>query len=144
MKTWIDLEKTVFDFPRIVGEHLETCTVWDASGRLIRVSDFATVIVGWGQISDVRWQESIISTLELETRQAPIFTAPEGWRMAHVLKALGAFASVGEAKRNGWDKEIPEGVTDHVCRIRKVKGAILTFRPTPAVLSSGSWESCMK
>lgn len=142
MKTWVDLEKTVFDFSTTVKKNEETCTVWDASGKLIRVADFATVLVGWGQVTDERWRESILSMLALEVRQAPIFTAPEGWRMAHILKALGSFASVGDAKRNGWDKEVPEGVTDHICRIRKVKGAVLTFRPPAAILTPGSWEGC--
>lgn len=29
--------------------------------------------------------------------------------MAHLLHRLGKFKSVGEARRNGWEKPIPEG-----------------------------------
>jgi hypothetical protein len=137
VKTRINLAETVLDFPKVVGESGETCRVWDASGRVVQVADFATVIVGWDQIVDERWRESVVATLDLESRRAPIFTAPEGWLMAHVLKALGGFGSVGEARRNGWDKPIESGMTDHVCRIRKIRGCVTTFKPTPAVL--GGW-----
>jgi len=137
VKTWINLAETVFDFPKVVGENDEVCLIRDASGRMVQVADFATVIVGWDQIVDERWRESVVATLDLETRRAPIFTAPEGWLMAHVLKALGGFASVGEARRNGWDKPIETGMTDHVCRIRKIRGCVTTFKPTPAIL--GGW-----
>lgn len=32
--------------------------------------------------------------------------------MAHLLARIGKFASVGEAKRNGWAKPIPTGWTE--------------------------------
>lgn len=32
--------------------------------------------------------------------------------MAHLLTRLKKFGSVGEAKRNGWDKPIPDGWTE--------------------------------
>lgn len=32
--------------------------------------------------------------------------------MAHLLVRLGKFKSVGEAKRNGWDKPVPFGWTE--------------------------------
>lgn len=139
MKAFIDLEKTVLDFPTILGANEETSTVWDSSGRRILVADFATILVGFDRITDERWRESVAATLELETRKAPIFTAPETWTLAHVMKALGAFGSVGEAKRNGWVAGIEEGMSEHVCRIRKIRGAVTTFRPTATVLSPESW-----
>jgi hypothetical protein len=142
MKTWINLETTVLDFPEMVRELEEMCTVPDSTGKLVRVVDFCTVLVGWDRITDERWKADIISTLDLETRPGPIFTAPEGWRMAHVLKALGAFQSVGEAKRNGWDKPLEEGMRDHVVRVRKIRGNVCTFRPPEGILHPGSWEAC--
>ena len=33
----------------------------------------------------------------------------EGWVMAHLLHASGVFSSVSEARKNGWNKPIPEG-----------------------------------
>jgi hypothetical protein len=34
---------------------------------------------------------------------------PSDRTLAHLFTRLGKFSSVGEAKRNGWDKEIPSG-----------------------------------
>lgn len=34
---------------------------------------------------------------------------PEDKTMAHLLARLGKFKSVGEARRNGWDRPIPSG-----------------------------------
>ena len=40
---------------------------------------------------------------------ALIHLIEEDKTMAHLLARLGKFKSVGEAKRNGWDKPIPNG-----------------------------------
>lgn len=34
--------------------------------------------------------------------------------LAQLFKQLDIVASVSEARRNGWDKEIPEGYSEHV------------------------------
>ena len=33
------------------------------------------------------------------------------WIMAHILHKAGTFPSVGQARKNGWNKPIPEGFT---------------------------------
>ena len=33
------------------------------------------------------------------------------WNMAHILHQAGIFPSVTQARKNGWDKPIPEGFT---------------------------------
>ena len=33
------------------------------------------------------------------------------WIMAHILHKAGIFPSVGQARKNGWNKPIPEGFT---------------------------------
>jgi hypothetical protein len=33
----------------------------------------------------------------------------EHWTMSHVMKAAGVFSSTSEARRNGWDRPIPDG-----------------------------------
>lgn len=45
--------------------------------------------------------------------------------MAHLLCRLGKFKSVGEAKRNGWDKPIPTGWFE--CSIGKGKNRMDLF-----------------
>lgn len=45
--------------------------------------------------------------------------------MAHLLSRLGKFKSVGEAKRNGWDKPIPTGWFE--CSIGKGKNRMDLF-----------------
>lgn len=173
MKTWIALDKTVFDtsFIKFLREdEIERCPVlveqsltfapkvfFSALPAELRPTkdivlpqepklgselDFCTVLVGFDEIEDARWHTLMCETADLETRRAPIFTAPKSWTMAHILKALGAFKSVSDAKRNGWDKPIPEGFTDHRCRIDRLKGVVMTVRPTKAVLTPGSWDAC--
>ncbi len=39
-------------------------------------------------------------------------TIEDNWIMAHVLHAVGVFPSVGQARKNGWNKPIPDGWTD--------------------------------
>jgi hypothetical protein len=34
------------------------------------------------------------------------------WKLAHVMFAAGLFQSVGEARRNGWDRPIPAGFAE--------------------------------
>lgn len=33
------------------------------------------------------------------------------WIMAHILHAAGIFPSVSQARKNGWNKDIPNGFT---------------------------------
>jgi hypothetical protein len=35
----------------------------------------------------------------------------DNWIMAHVLHAAGIFTSVSQARKNGWNKPIPNGFT---------------------------------
>lgn len=48
-----------------------------------------------------------------EERCEPIkylrFTLADGPTMAHVMHKAGAFTSIGEARRNGWDRPIEKG-----------------------------------
>jgi len=34
------------------------------------------------------------------------------WTMAHIIKEVGLFPSVGQAKKNGWDKPIEHGFSE--------------------------------
>lgn len=140
MKSFIELDRTGFEFSRAVSSHEDRVTLWH-KGALISLPDFATVLCGW-ETMEPRWQESVQHTLKLDSTRGPIFSVPTSWKMSHVVKALGAFTSVGEATRNGWGVELPEGVSEHIVRISKVRGVIVTFRPTKSILESGSWEGC--
>lgn len=139
MKTWIDLQNTL-DFPKVALAHDERTKILTKDNKLASLADFCTIIVNWHTVTDERWQSSIIDSLELEARKAPVFTCLGCFSLAHILKALGAFQSVGDAKRNGWDRIVPEGMCDHQVRINKVKGVITTFRPTETICVSGSWD----
>lgn len=35
----------------------------------------------------------------------------ERWIMAHILHKVGIFPSISQARKNGWNKPIPEGFT---------------------------------
>ena len=47
------------------------------------------------------------------------------WTMAHVMHAAGIFPSVGIARKNGWNKPIPEGFSEFTVGKRKKKVWIL-------------------
>jgi len=49
----------------------------------------------------------------------------ENWILAHVMHAAGLFPSVSEARRNGWDKPIPPGLSDFTVGRGKKKVWIL-------------------
>lgn len=53
------------------------------------------------------------------------FTTSVASTMAHLLAQLGLFPSVGQAKKNGWDTEIPYGFTDIVVGKLKTRVTIL-------------------
>jgi hypothetical protein len=36
-----------------------------------------------------------------------------GWTLAHVMHAAGLFPSVGQAKKNGWNRPIPDGWSEY-------------------------------
>ena len=47
------------------------------------------------------------------------------WIMAHVMHAAGVFPSVGIARKNGWNKPIPEGFSEFTVGKTKKKIWIL-------------------
>ena len=51
----------------------------------------------------------------------------DGWMMAHVMHRAGIFPSVGQARKNGWDKPIPEGMSHFVVGKRKLNVWILNL-----------------
>jgi hypothetical protein len=63
-----------------------------------------------------------------EPEDGPIEVLEPHWLLAHVMHASGIFKSVSEAKRNGWDKPIPEGWSQFVVTKRKV--GVYIFKKT--------------
>ena len=47
------------------------------------------------------------------------------WTMAHVMHAAGIFPSVGIARKNGWNKPIPNGFSEFTVGKAKKKVCIL-------------------
>lgn len=116
----INLDGTVFDFRTVVGS-LEK-KIWlnrDKPGLV----DFGTVFIVPDACPDVFLEHFL-----KENEGLPLFVAPSTWRMPQLLKALGAFDSTGDARKNGWDKEIQTGFDEHAVRIAKIKGCISTFK----------------
>lgn len=50
------------------------------------------------------------------------------WIMAHVLHAAGIFKSVGQARKNGWNKPIEDGWTDIIVGKLKREITILNLK----------------
>jgi len=135
-KAFISLESTVFDFGLLVAEAFNrpSMQVLDPKGRgLVKLPDFGVVVVGWDSLplADARWKDDIAGWLFDE---APVMSAPGSWRLPQILRAIGAFKSAGEAARNGWNLDVPEGLSQHTLRLCKVKGVLSVFR-IPALLA---------
>jgi len=81
----------------------------------------ANVVIGSPLAEDV---ESLFQPEEDEV----ILWVPEEFRWAHLLKHLGIFKSAGQARKNGWDKDIPEGWSEAV--FKKQRKAIFVFKAT--------------
>jgi hypothetical protein len=131
----IDLPTTNMNFSELVPSLSDLFVdVW-RTDKLERFNEFCVVFHGWENVS-AEWKAHAIDTFFAGNGNRVVgLSAPKAWRMPQVLKALGAFASTGEARRNGWDREVPEGLTPHIVRIAKVRGVVWTFSPTQTVLT---------
>lgn len=50
----------------------------------------------------------------------------DGWTMAHIMAAAGIFPSVSQARKNGYNRPIPDGFTD--LRAGKLRKRITIFK----------------
>jgi hypothetical protein len=110
----INLQETNF----VLGEMVNSLpsTLAFKGDKLQRFQDFGTVFIGHVSPED--------KEMSLPQEGAPVFQAPFQWKMPQLLKALGAFASTGQARKNGWDGEIPSGAFSVVIKVNKIKGEI--------------------
>jgi hypothetical protein len=56
------------------------------------------------------------------------------WTMAHIAVYMELFPSLGQARKNGWDGEIPHGYTERK-RIGKMKKSLYIHNPSDAFIS---------
>ena len=60
-----------------------------------------------------------------EPTDGPVIRFPESWSMAHIMHTAGIFKSVGEARKNGWNKPIPNGFQHLIVTKRKISIYVL-------------------
>jgi hypothetical protein len=120
-KTCINLESTVFDMKTMVHQcEFRDFLIWEnGKEKLIKLPDFGTVFVGSSH-DECEW-------LAHEAPEAAKFICPDCWQMPQLVKALGAFDSTNQAKKNGWNFPIPVGIGFHLIRINKIRGMIVTM-----------------
>ena len=117
----INLDTTVFNLSEVVPMIERQITLRHKSGMLVKFPDFGSIVVGNPSNEDI---ELFLQPGEGE----PIFVAPSTWRMPNLLKALGAFSSISAAIKNGHDKDIPDGFTQILLRINRVKGVVTILK----------------
>ena len=62
--------------------------------------------------------------------EGEVFTIIEdNWLMAHIMHRAGIFLSVSQAKKNGWNKPIPDGFNEF--RVGKARKQIFIFKEMP-------------
>lgn len=54
---------------------------------------------------------------------------PDKWSMAHIMHRSGIFPSVSQARKNGWDRPIPDGYSQYTVGKRKLEVYILSRMP---------------
>lgn len=147
MRSLIDMEKTGFDLSVFVTSDVEKqfVTSLTQEGKQIKAPEFAMIVPGWNQLADQEMKDWVLTSLfEVDQFRAPIFFCPWDWRWSKILAALKVFPSAGEAKRNGWDKEVEWGLTDGVVRIKKQRGILTIWKPTEAHFVRGYWQRTQK
>jgi hypothetical protein len=60
------------------------------------------------------------------------------WTMANIAVEMGLFPSVGQAKKNGWDKPIPEGFTEKN-KLGKMKKSLFIHNPCDEFINDPEW-----
>lgn len=115
----IDLFQSNFDFAAVAPSIQQRQNIFVGKNPKA-FSDFGIVVVG-------EKCEGFDDLMGLRSTDI-LMTAPVEWRMAHLMHRLGAFPSVGQARKNGWDVEIPEGFSQHVVRISKVRGVVTIWK----------------
>lgn len=50
----------------------------------------------------------------------------ENWTMANIMTVIGIFPSISQARKNGWNKSIPEGFSD--IRVGKSKTRVTIYK----------------
>lgn len=128
-KQAIQLENTVLDFSALVSSlPIETYFV---KGKPTGMVDFGTLVIHEDEsLSEENWN-FINEVHSIDEHMSPVFLAPWSWRMPHVVKALGAFSSTSAAMKNGWNLDVPMGISEHPVRINKIRG-VITIHKVPA------------
>lgn len=124
MQKPINLAETKFLLAEVMSSSWPHKVDTHVKGKWSRVTDFGTIFIDCEPTSD-------LAQLITGSDAAPLFTAPDSWRMPHIMKALGAFPSASEAGKNGWNKDIPFGLSEHHFRLAKCFGSIHIFRAVP-------------
>ena len=102
-------------------------TIFDpkVKGERIVLPDFGTFFVGY-ETSKQNEADEIFSMIHGEDDAAWI--VPPSFKMAHLMKRLGLFPSVGQAMKNGWNMDIPFGFSQHIVRINRIRGILTVFK----------------
>lgn len=125
MATEIDIENTALrtdDIKKIlearsqVGHTITTYT----NGTPKCFADFCIVLIG----DKPKDFDAIMSIKPSDL----IFKCPGHFTQAHIAAALGAFKSVTAARKNGWDKEVEQGLSEMNLRINRIKGIVSVWK----------------
>ena len=79
-------------------------------------------------MSEVNFVSLNVSTEEMELfgfDDEPAVVLKDNWMLAHVMHVAGLFPSVSAARKNGWNKPIPNGFSEFTVGKGKKKVFIL-------------------
>lgn len=122
MAVEIDIENTCLtkeDIKAILSSRREYQTSFH-KGAPKRFNDFGIVLIG-------EKPDNFDDIMSIKPSDL-IFKCPQWFTQAHIASALGAFKSVTAARKNGFDKEVEQGMSDIQMRINKVKGVVSVWK----------------
>ena len=60
------------------------------------------------------------------------------WTLAHLAVEMELFPSIGQARKNGWDGQIPKGFTEKKA-IGKMKKSMFIHNPSDEFINDPEW-----
>jgi len=101
--------------------------VFNKHNELVEVNDFGTIFIGLDKITN---SEALETMLDSAVADGPVFTAPDNWNWSQIARAIGAFKSANQARKNGWDGSPEDGFNSRSVKINRLKGEILVVVAT--------------
>lgn len=88
------------------------------------IPDFGTVVIGLKKLNP-EFQQEFEELIAGSSNIVFLDESKQSW--AHSVAAIGAFSSVGQARKNGHKANVPSGISHKQIKVEKVRGELMVF-----------------